>query len=351
VASKSISRRISSIALAIVLGAFGFSPVVYAQDAEQKDATTASPPTELAEEKMQPKKPSGAIQRLSPKAPVWIDTKRKMVIVDGEIVLRRGSLEMFACLTGTKEHESVVAVPSDAFVIHAGLLAAGGKQGKPAEFDPEYAPPSGEVIDVIVQWKDQDGKLHQRRAQDFVRDARSGKPMPYNWVFAGSYMWEDLTIEQQMEDQRRAEQGLPPAKRDGKTRMVYAAEGGELICVSNFRSSMLDVPVPSSQANSDLWFEAYTENIPPEGTKVRLFLIPRGSWKQEESSEKGANASKSQISAPTEDSASQSSEKEKDGDESKPNGEEAANEESLGDNTELPEFPADSAADDKPPAE
>ncbi len=217
------------------------------------------------------KKPAKAsIRKLMPNMPVWIDTQRKMVIMDGEICLKKGSLEMFACLRGTKEHESVVAVATDAYVVHAGLLAIGAEQGKPVSFDPEYRPPSGQTIDVLVQWKDVDGKLQTRKAQDWVRDARNKKVMSYDWVFPGSYFWKDVSIEAV---QKAKEEGVDPDTLPGK--MVYAAEGGELICVSNFKSSMLDLPVPSTDANNDLWFEAFTENIPAEGTKVRLFLIPK----------------------------------------------------------------------------
>jgi hypothetical protein len=38
---------------------------------------------------------------------------------------------------------------------------------------------------------------------------------------------------------------------------------------------MLDLPIESSQANGELLFQAFTANIPPKGTKVRLVLIPR----------------------------------------------------------------------------
>ena len=225
----------------------------------------------------------GAIRKLMPEMPVWIDTKRKMVIMDGEVCLRKGSLEMFACLKGTKEHESVIAVATDAYVVHAGLLAVGAKQGKPVEFDPKYVPPSGEIVDVVLQWDDENGKVHTAKAQDWVRDAKTKKSMKYDWVFPGSYFWKDIPIEDVM---KAREEGKDPAKLPGK--MVYAAEGGELICVSNFRSSMLDVPVPSSDANDDLWFEAFTENIPKEGTKVRVFLIPQKDKEQSKEAEEEA---------------------------------------------------------------
>ncbi|GIW99335.1 MAG: hypothetical protein KatS3mg111_2668 [Pirellulaceae bacterium] len=50
------------------------------------------------------------------------------------------------------------------------------------------------------------------------------------------------------------------------------AEGGDLICVSNFSTATLDVPFESSQVNAGLMFAAFTERIPERGTPVRLVL-------------------------------------------------------------------------------
>jgi len=55
-------------------------------------------------------------------------------------------------------------------------------------------------------------------------------------------------------------------------KQVYQAESGDLVCVSNFPTATLDLPVESSQANADLEFEAFTERIPPVGTLVRLIF-------------------------------------------------------------------------------
>ncbi|MEX1042819.1 MAG: YdjY domain-containing protein [Pirellulaceae bacterium] len=209
-------------------------------------------------------KPRQTLVQLSAKDPIWVDMKRKMVVLDGEIVLREGALEVFACMRGTKEHESIIAVPTPSHIVHAALLAVGAKPGTVVSWDPEYQPATGPTIDVLVQWKDEAGKLQICRGKDWVRDNRSQQGMKYDWIFPGSYFWVD--------------------ERDGK--QIYAADGGELICVSNFRSAMMDVPVQSSDDNTNLYFEAFTERIPPEGTKVRLFLIP-----QRESMEKDAEKS------------------------------------------------------------
>jgi hypothetical protein len=147
--------------------------------------------------------------------------------------------------------------------VHAGLLLAGATAGHPVRYRPEYEPASGTTIDVWILWQDKDGKRHKVRAQEWVRNARTKKPLEYSWVFAGSGFWTD--------------------ERTGER--FYHAEAGDLICVSNFPSATLDLPVKSSDANSELAFEAFTEKIPPRGTKVRLILIPQIEQKSERTEE------------------------------------------------------------------
>jgi hypothetical protein len=195
--------------------------------------------------------PEGAT-RLAPNFDVWLDAKRGVVLVDGQVSLRRGMLEMFACLRNTKEHEAVVSANTQAFLVHAALLRLGAEPGHPAQFVPEFKPPTGTEIDVSVEWLDPQGKLQTARAQDWVRDMKTGKAMAYPWVFAGSRFWTD--------------------EETGK--QYYQAEGGDFICVSNFGTAALDIPVESSQSNEALEFEAFTERIPPLGTPVRLVLKP-----------------------------------------------------------------------------
>ena len=54
-----------------------------------------------------------------------IDPKRKLVIVNGQVCLREGQLEMFACPKGSKEHESIVSVNCKPQFVHAALVAIG----------------------------------------------------------------------------------------------------------------------------------------------------------------------------------------------------------------------------------
>lgn len=182
----------------------------------------------------------------------WIDREKNIVYVDGRISLRKGQLEMFACPPNTKEHESIVSVESEAFVLHAGLLAVGAEIGTPVQFAPEYKPPTGTKIDIDVIWKDKADKQHKVRAQDWIRDARTKKAMDLPWVFAGSGFW----------------------KNEELGTSGYLAEDGDLVCVANFSTAMLDVPAKLTSDNSGLLFEAWTEKIPPLGWPVRLAFKP-----------------------------------------------------------------------------
>ena len=107
---------------------------------------------------------------------------------------------------------------------------------------------------------DQCGRGTQESSgQEWIKELNSGKAMRHPWVFAGSGFWTDETTGQR----------------------YYYGDAGDLICVSNFPSATLDLPIKSSQANESLGFTAFTENIPPRGTKVRLVLMPKQDNRQE----------------------------------------------------------------------
>jgi hypothetical protein len=186
--------------------------------------------------------------RLSPKDEIWVDAPNKRVILGGTICLREGMLEMFACPKGTKEHESIVAVNSKAQLVHTALLAIGAQAGHPVQYDPEYKTATGSTIRVEVLWKDDKGALVRRRAQEMIRHVKTRDTLKHSWVFAGSGFWEE------------------------NGQRYYQAEGGELICLSNFSTALLDLPIESPQQNAQLLFEAFTESIPAIGTPVRLVL-------------------------------------------------------------------------------
>jgi hypothetical protein len=191
-----------------------------------------------------------SLKRLSKTDAVWLDEDRKELVVGGTVVLDRGPLELFACPKGTKEHEAVMAVDAKAQIVHAGLLALGLEPGRPVSFDPEYAPATGPVVKIRMRWKGKDGKVAETPAQDWIRDTRTGKPMAADWVFVGSSFWKDETTGEEF----------------------YQADGGDLVCISNFPTATLDLPIASSQSNEALLFEVMEGVVPPRDTAVEMIL-------------------------------------------------------------------------------
>ncbi|MEM8667866.1 MAG: YdjY domain-containing protein [Planctomycetota bacterium] len=184
---------------------------------------------------------------------VWIDRKNQRVYVDGYVAMREGPLEMFACPIGTKEHESIVATLAKSSDVHAALLAIGAQKGTPVSYVPKFVPATGQRIRVWVCYRDKKEKFQVIDARRWIQ--RNGKPkehMESDWVFAGSGFWKD------------------PA--DG--REYYRADSGDMICVSNFSTAMLDIPIASSADADDLLFIPFTDRIPDRGTPVRLVFIP-----------------------------------------------------------------------------
>jgi len=194
-----------------------------------------------------------ALKRLDPAKPLWIDLKNRQVVMLGQVCQTDAMLEMFVCLRNTKEHESVVTVDLEAYKVHAGLLAVGAKPGSPAKFQPVYIPAKGTEIEITLVYRDQRGRRREVRAQDWIVDSRTGRAMTHPFVFAGSRFWKDEETGQRH----------------------YLAESGDFICVSNFATAMLDVPIESSQAAGALMFRAATQQIPPLGTPVTLILSPK----------------------------------------------------------------------------
>lgn len=183
---------------------------------------------------------------------IWINHEDKQVMVRGRICLQEGPLEMFACPGTTKAHESVIASEAKASEIHACLEAIGFPPGKPVQWDPEYTPAQGPLVKILVGWQEGD-KFVQVNAREMVKVSGTDKPLEKDWVFGGSQIYHDNV--------------------SGEN--IYYADSGEMVCLSNFSTAMLDVQLESSDAEGGLLFEANKEKIPLPNTKVYMIFVPR----------------------------------------------------------------------------
>lgn len=177
---------------------------------------------------------------------------RRRVVIEAQVCRREDQLEQLLCRKRTKEHEAILTADVDARMIHAALIAAKASPGAPVQYRP-YKAAHGTKIKVSVQYKDKDGKTITEPAQRWIRNVKTGKDMEYDWVFAGSRL-------------------IPPFEKGQEP--YYAANDGDVICLSNFDTALLDLPVELPNANNALIFEANTERIPPVNTPVQVILEP-----------------------------------------------------------------------------
>ena len=183
--------------------------------------------------------------------PIWFDPAGRRLILRGRVALREGALEHLICGTNTKEHESILAVDAPALLIHTGLLLTGAAVGHPVRYKPKFEPPAGSAIALELSWEEA-GKPRTADAREWVKDAKTGKPLDVPWVFAGSEFWKDPET----------------------STTHYAAQGGDYVTVANFSSAILDLPLASSAGDEERVFVANTTRIPPRDTPVTIILRP-----------------------------------------------------------------------------
>jgi hypothetical protein len=201
------------------------------------------------------KAPAGDFRKVAVGKNVTLEVRgaERRVVVEAYVCLREGSLEEFLCRKFTKEHESILAADIDARDLHQALILTGVEPGGPAEFEPVFKAAHGPRIKVTVEYQ-KDGKTTTAPAQNWMREIEKKKPMTAEWVFAGSKL-----VPNPLEPDK------PP---------TYLANSGDVISVSNFDCSLLDLAVRSSAENAHLSYEAWTERIPALETKVRVILEP-----------------------------------------------------------------------------
>jgi hypothetical protein len=180
-----------------------------------------------------------------------IEGEARRVAVASNVCLREGALEGLLTRKNTKEHEYILATEADARHIHAALLLARAKAGSPVKFLPKYQPAHGTAIKVSLRYK-KDGKTITVPAREWIREAKTGKALDQDWVFGGSKFIPDA------EDPNK-----PP---------VYVANFGDLICLCNMDSAMLDLPVKSPKKFDSRLFEPNPDKVPAKDTAVEVIL-------------------------------------------------------------------------------
>lgn len=184
--------------------------------------------------------------------PMSLDLEAKTLTFPAEVILRDGMLELLVTYDRFKNHESILRTSVRPSEIHAGLLALGLMPGMPAEAmmfpdrTTKIIPPRGQRLKLTVRWTDADGNAQEADPSVWLRTSAAGATVPDEWVFVGSQIMSTGTY--------------------------WADDSGDLISISNFGSSVMDVPFESSDQDASLIYGADTALIPPLGTRVQVTI-------------------------------------------------------------------------------
>lgn len=191
--------------------------------------------------------------KVGPNVFLEIQGKKRRVIVNARVCLDKGQLELLMCRKNTKEHEAILTADVDGRDVHQALNLAGAVEGAPVKFAPRYTPAKGQTIKVLLRYKKRGADVVEP-ARSWVRNARTRKELDVDWIFGGSHLVDNPL--------------------DSTKPKIYLANDGDLICVSNFETAMLDLPIRSSKDTADLVFEVFEGRIPPKDTPVEVILEP-----------------------------------------------------------------------------
>lgn len=201
-----------------------------------------------------------------------INARERCIDVEAKVCLSEGALELIACNVGGKIHESIVAVEARPSHIHTALLLLGANSGSPAmrravnEEQTRWVdiPPTGDLIDVVLEFNNAEGKPIERPISDFMRrrnhdgpdraksgaEAANAQSIPRAFIFAGSHI-----------------------KADGDGPRGYLADiSGHVISMSTFGDELLCLPEVHSHQQGALTWEIDPTHLPKKGTVVTMRL-------------------------------------------------------------------------------
>lgn len=201
-----------------------------------------------------------------------INARERCIDVDATVCLSEGALELIACNKGGKVHESIVAVEARPSHIHTALLLLGANDGTPAIRRPVNEaqtrwvdiPPTGDLIDVFLEFNNAEGKRVERPISDFIRrtnredvdrtksgpEANKVQSVPHAFIFAGSHLKD---------------------RGDGP-RGYLADVSGHVISICTFGDELLCLPEIHSHQQGALTWEIDPTHLPNKGTPVTLRL-------------------------------------------------------------------------------
>lgn len=172
-----------------------------------------------------------------------VDTRARTVTCTGEINMDAGSIEYLAVTPNGKTHESLLRIDIRPLHLQVALLLLGLEAHNVLKVQGEKKTPEGDPTEILVRWKDRDGKTVEFRAEDLIQEMPKGRPMPRTqWVFTGS---------------RILKEGFE------------ADMSGSLVAVWHDPAALLDNPLPGGSNNA---YVVNSKRTPKHGTAVEFVI-------------------------------------------------------------------------------
>lgn len=207
-----------------------------------------------------------------------IDAAKRQVICPGRINMDEGPLELLACTSYGKLHESLLELKTKPVHLHVALLLLNLDPGRnPGVNYPPGAPQlkhkPGDRVLLFVRWKEKaagnDTLVTKTvRAEELLLNVKTGKVMrPTSWVFQGSCMVESRIIVPPKEGEAR-----PDDKPNFKTMLVYGA-GVDGSIITTYHDPIAVIENPLDTVNDDIYYVPYRKALPRVGTPMELVIV------------------------------------------------------------------------------
>jgi len=172
---------------------------------------------------------------------ILLDKTSPTLRLPAQVNMQKGMIELVACSSGGKLHESVFLVHAEPYHMQLALLLLGLNHKGGVRFQGDATQPEGDRVLVFVE---KDGQ--RRRVEDYVWDVTRKAPMERtDWVFAGS-------------------------------KFINGEFGAQLtrtlITTYHDPYTILDNPLPTGA--DDEVYEVNSRVTPPVGTTVTLVIQP-----------------------------------------------------------------------------
>jgi hypothetical protein len=118
-----------------------------------------------------------------------VDTQARTITCPAEINMDSGSVEYLAVAPQGKTHESLLRVDVRPLHLQVALLMLDLTPKNVLKVQGDRATPQGAPVEILVRWRDSQGKQQEVRAESLLVEDRPGskKAMPAHiWVFTGS---------------------------------------------------------------------------------------------------------------------------------------------------------------------